>query len=518
MIKRLLLTIGCLAAICSSSAQAVYFPAGIDWANPSQNRFILSMYLNMLGRAPQDRETRNASRFLTPSDTSQTRLDLFKEVLGTREYQRNFGDQDNQWRVFNAPDMNYNNGIGYWRYIASNSQPSGFEAWHLSGTSSESVAESMAHYYDTYCFQGTPCLRDPALAYKRGNSSYAAATPVAHACTDESNLVSQFEWIANNGTTYPRGTDGTTLCMGQHYFKAVGVVLQRYQCESGYQNCQRDESRDIRGQRTGRDSNGNPTLFFADGTRLVLTSHNPISSQTVTDNTIKQAPVLVDSTRSDQHGCANPAIANGKFRWRNSNGSSESNAIGNSTICMDNFYYQIDGLSLKRFDCAARFTDCRANPSKDIAAAKRKRVDGYPGLEFRNGTTLALVKKSTVSSQTSQTTNNTNSTVPVQPAQRRHAGQHECADSTLRVSQFRWTKQNGSSSWPDGVAGRYVCLDDAYYEIQGATLRHHQCSANYQNCSPNRRNDLIAISDSKDGSGNVTLVFANGDQLSLISR
>lgn len=519
MIKRLLLVIGCLAAFCSSSAHAVYFPAGIDWANPSQNRFILSIYLNMLGRAPQEREISNASRFLSPNDNSQARLDLFKELLNNREYQQIFGAQENLWKVYRAPDKNYNNGNGYWRYLSANSRPSGFENWRLSGSSSESVAASMAHYYDTFCYQGTPCIIDPKLAYKRGNSEYATARPVAHACADESRLVSQFEWVANNGTTYPRGTDGTTLCMGQHYFKAEGTVLQRFQCDSGYMNCQRDEARDIRGQRTGRDSNGKPTLFFADGTRLVLTSHNPATGtdQTRTENSITQEPVLVDSTRNGQHSCADPAVANSKFRWRSTNGTSESNGIGSSTVCMDNFYYQIEGTNLKRFDCATGFRGCRANPSKDIAAEKRKRVEGFPGLEFSNGTTLALIKKG-AAGETAQTTNRSNVTAPAQPTQRRLAGQHECADSALRVSQFRWTKQSGTSSWPDGVAGRYVCLNDSYYEIQGSTLRHHQCSANYQDCRANRRNDLIAVSDTKDGNGNMTLIFANGDRLSLISR
>ncbi len=516
MIKRLLLVLSCLAAICSSPAHAVYFPAGIDWANPSPNRFIVSMYLNMLARAPQEREISNATRILSSNDNSKTRLDLFKQILGNREYQQIFGAQDNLWRVYRAPDKNYNNGNGYWRYLAASRKPAGFENWHLSGTSSESVADSIAHYYNSFCYQGTPCIVDPALAYKRGDRAYASNQSLTHACADESQLVSQFEWVAINGTTYPRGTDSTTLCMGQHYYKAAGVVLQHFQCDSGYQNCQRDQSKDIRGQRTGRNSQGKPTLFFADGTRLIQTSHNRTTNQSQINSPATGEPAFVDSSRNGSHGCADSTVASSTFRWRSATGTSESNGIGATTVCMDNFYYQIEGVALKRFDCAAGFRTCRPNPSKDITADKRKRVDGYPGLEFRSGTTLALIKQSTSSSQPARAT--TGNTTTPQPGQRRVAGQHECADSALRVSQFRWTKQNGASNWPEGVADRYVCLDNAYYEIQGSTLRHHQCTANYQNCRANRRSDLIAVSDTKDGRGNMTLIFANGDRLSLISR
>ena len=38
------------------------------------------------------------------------------------------------------------------------------------------------------------------------------------------------------------------------------------------------------------------------------------------------------------------------------------------------------------------------------------------------------------------------------------------------------------------------------------------------NCRANSRQDLIALQDGKDQSGYRTLVFANGDKLSLISR
>ncbi len=519
MLRRYLLLIGCMLAMGSSQSHAVYFPAGIDWANPSQNRFVLSLYLNMLGRAPDNTETLNSSRFLSRSDTSQRRLDLFKNLLGTSEYQQIFPTQDNQWRVYRAPDHNY--GAGYWRYQAAQTQPAGFQSWYLSGSSSESIAEAMAHHYSTYCFRGTPCIAEPADAYKRGLRSPSIDTLTAHACADESNLKSQFQWVGTNGTTYPRGVDDSTLCMGQHYFKANGLVLQRYQCAPGYIDCQRDQTGDIRGRRTGTDSNGNPTTIFADGSRLTLTS----SSKAALNNSNRTD----DSNFTAQpdwreHNCANPDMTTSLFRWQGPSGATDSIGIGTTTICMNDGYYEIEGINLKRFDCTAGYRNCQAAPAKNVAAEKRKRIDGHPGLEFRNGTTLALVKRGTNNTaarsrnQTASPTVTIESTTPIQSPSRRRAGQHECADTTLRVSQFRWSKQNGDTSWPDGVDGRFVCLQNSYYEIDNSTLRHHQCSTNFTNCRANRRNDLIAIRESSDNNGYRTLFFANGDQLSLISR
>lgn len=516
MSKKLLLIIGFLGAIASTPANAVYFPGGIDWANPSSDRFVLSIYLNALGRAPQDNELSATSRFLDRSDNSQSRLDLFKKVLETSEYRQKFGVKNNQWRVYRAPDLNYGN--GFWRYMAASSRPSGFDNWQLSGDSSESVALSMAHYYNTYCYEGTPCIAEPTRAHQRGSNFVANSQPPAHACANEKNLVSQFEWVDLNGTTYPQGTNRTTLCMGNHYYEAKGVVLNRFQCDIGYVNCQRDETRDIRGQRVGRDANGKPTLFFADGSQLILTSYDPGPNRGQPDNQGQQTnntgsdSLLVDTLA---HGCADPSQTNSIFRWNSSNGTTDSAGIGTDTICMDNHYYKISGTELVRFDCSAGFRNCSANPAKNITAQKRARINGFPGLEFRNGTTLALIKNAKTPSRA---TTSTTDPVVAETSQRRLPGQHECGDSTQRVSQFRWTEKNGQSNWPDGVAGKFVCLNNAYYEIRGSTLRHHQCDASFRNCRENRRQDLIAVGDTTDENGYPTLIFANGDKLSLISR
>ena len=516
MTKRWLLAMGFLGAIHSIPSNAVYFPGGIDWANPSPKQFVSSIYLNALGRAPQDNELRAASRFLSRSDTSQTRLDFFNKVLETSEYRQIFGVQDKTWRVYRAPDLNY--GRGFWRYRAANSKPSDFERWRLSSKSSESVAVSMAHYYETYCYQSTPCITDPARAFKRGTELTSTYSPQpAHACSDASNLVGQFEWIGLNGTTYPQGTNRTTLCMGNYYYEAKGVVLHRFQCDHGYLNCRRDKARDIRGQRLGRDTNGKPTLFFADGTRLILASHSPNPDQGQPDyqNQTYQNegtdPLPVDKLA---HGCADPSQTNSIFRWNSSNGTTNSAGIGTNTICMDNHFYKVAGTILERFDCAPGFRDCIATPAKNITAKKRTTVNGFPGLEFHNGTTLALIKNPKPLAHSTTTT----SPLTTETATPRLPGQHECGVPAQRTSQFRWTQKSGQLSWPDGVAGRFVCLRDSYFQIQGATLRHHQCDASFRNCRENRRKDLIAVRNTIDENGHQTLVFANGDKLSLISR
>lgn len=515
MTRKLTLAIGCFIAIFSSTAQGVYFPDGIDWANPSTDRFVLSLYLNTLGRAPRSNEISTASRALNRTDTSQTRLDLFRKLLNATEYRQTFGNQDKRWQVYQAPDLNYDNG---WRYRAAQTMPDKFQPWRVSESSSESVAEALANFYNTYCFSGSPCIDQPQSAYKRGQF---LRTTAAHECADKSNLISQFQWIAINGTTYPQGTDANTLCMGRHYYKSEGLVLQHYQCEAGYLNCLRDRSRDIRAQRTGFDDNRNPTLFFSDGGRLTLTNSNEVARHNQPDNRSND-PFPVNNT-SATHDCADPALTTSRYRWKGPNGTTESPGIGQSIVCMDNAYYVIDGVRLMRHDCDNGFRNCIANPARDISAERRKRVDGYPGLEFRNGTTMALIatganRSTPRSTSRTETRLNREPVAPPRSSQPRTAGQHSCADPALRISQFRWTKAAGTTSWPDGVDGRYVCLKNAYYEIKGSTLHHYQCLAEFKNCRANRRKDLIAVRDANDNKGYRTLIFANGDQLSLISR
>ena len=508
MFKRLLVAAGMLA-MTSTSAMAVYFPSGIDWSNPSQQRFIMSMYLNGLGRAPYSGELNSAARQVTGADNSQTRLDLFKQFLDSDEYRRTFSDNSRDWMVYRAPDRNYSN--GFWRYRAAPARPQGFESWELSGASTEAVAKSMASYYNTYCYQGIPCVADPAEAYSRDLPVQATAS--AHACADESAQIARFQWVAVNGTTYPTGTDATTLCMGNHYYKASGTVLQRFQCDSGYLNCQRDRSRDIRGERTGEDNRGNPALFFADGSRLVLTNYDDIQRA----NQPQQQPRL-QQQQQQQHACADSEQINRYYQWSGSDGTSESPGVGKSTICMRDYYYNIEGMTLKHFACDNGFTNCRANPELDVTAQRRTRVNGQSALQFRNGTTLSIMQTPPANTGNRATNSVDLSGVESRQSTRRLAGQHECSVATLRLSQFRWSRRDGTTDWPDGVDGRIVCLDNAYYEIDDFTLRHFECTGNFQNCRSSRGRDLIAVRDSTDSNGLRTLVFANGDQLALISR
>jgi len=138
---------------------------------------------------------------------------------------------------------------------------------------------------------------------------------------------------------------------------------------------------------------------------------------------------------------------------------------------MDNYYYAIQGLTLFRHQCRGGFVDCQPDPANNLTADGRTRVDGNPGLKFANGTTVSLAARGVavdtsiatqttgVSANNSQTNNsNTNS------RSRNYSGA-DCADTTKRLSQFRW-KSDGLSSWPDGVNGRYICVNNAYYEIE----------------------------------------------------
>ncbi len=517
MLRRLVFISALLLSLVSNRAMAVYFPAGIDWTNPSQQYFVLSMYLNVLGRAPDTSELRSMSQRLAANDNSESRLQLFRQFLGSREYQRLFTDNDDSWQIFRAPDMNYNRGNGSWRYQAAMQRPSGFQSWQLSSNSTRPVAEAMAGFYQAYCYAGIPCVQQPEAAARRIDPVVANqnATPT-HACADESAQIATFEWIAFNGTTYPKGTDANTLCMGDHYYQASGTLLQRFQCQSGYTDCRRDSSRDIRAERTGVDDNANPAMFFRDGSRLVLTNQyqlNPSSQNP------QMTPQIVSA--ANQHECADPSQITRYYQWNGANGTSEAAGVGTNVICMDDYYYLIEGMTLKHHSCERGYTNCRAAPEQDVVAQRRTRVEGRSALQFRNGTTLSLLDKApdhnTGTDLSGAGTTVTSPVVNEQPAQRL-AGQHDCGVPTRRLSQFRWLRSDGSSIWPDGVDGTVVCMDNAFYNIENFVLRHHQCSGDFQNCQASRGKDLIALRESIDSNGLRTLTFANGDQLSLISK
>lgn len=505
MLTRLIAVSIVLCSLFAARSHAVYFPSGIDWANESQARFIMSLYLNILGRAPGTAELRTMTQRLARNDSSQARLDLFKRFLSSDEYQKLFPDADDSWQVYRAPDMNDNGGNGRWRYRPAQSRPSGFDHWQLSGSSTLPVAKAMAEFYSAYCYAGTPCVQDPDVASRRDDPRRVDPhQPSTHACADDSIQVVTFAWFAVNGTTYPRGTDANTLCMGDHYYHASGTLLQRFQCESGYRNCKRDNSRDIRGERIGRDDNGNPALFFRDGSRLVL-MNNESSEPAIT---------------ATQHDCADNSKITRYYQWRGPNGTSESRGVGGTTICMDDYYYKIEGMTLKHHGCNRGFTNCAANPQKDIVAQRRTRVDGKSALQFRDGTILSLLDKAPPISSGERVQDKGKSgseTTRVQPA-RRLAGQHECGVPELISSQFQWRRSDGTIQRLDGVANKTVCMDNAFYVIDGMVLRHHQCSGNFQSCRQSRGKDLIALREGNNAYGLRTLAFANGDQLSLISR
>jgi len=244
MFYRLLAT---LCILLPLTANAVYFPGGIDWTNPSQARFAQSLYLNMLGRAPDARESRDAVSTLRRNDNRIARLRLFESIVQSSEYRRSFTTTDASWQVYRAPDYNYNNGSGFYRYQAALSQPAGFTAIpDGQRLFAKSVAQSVAHYYNAFCYRGDPCIDNPELAHERGGSNGLAqrAGSNAHNCAEQSKLTSQFKWVAINGTTYPRGIGRDTICLDDGYFKANQLTLERFDCDRGYENCRRNRAQD----------------------------------------------------------------------------------------------------------------------------------------------------------------------------------------------------------------------------------------------------------------------------------
>ena len=384
---------------------AVYFPGGVDWTNPSQSSFVQSLYLNVLGRAPASNESQEKIRALRRNDNRIARLRIFESILESSEYQRVF-QQTGNWQVYRAPDYNYNNGDGFWRYQASAFTPDGFsDLPRGSRRFSESIARAVANYYNAFCYRGEPCIDNPELARDRG-SVPLATTVEAHACADPSQLNSQFKWVAINGTTYPRGIGRDTVCMQDHYYKVSRQTLQRYDCDNGFTNCERNATLDLRATRSGTDNNRHEALFFRDGTRLAL-----IDVETSTDNTGVTSSGSNTNTDAallgNAHDCADLTKTTSRFLWQGPGGRAVSNGIGATIICMDNYYYTVKGLTLERFQCQSGFTDCRADSQNDLTAQSRTTVDGNRGLLFSNGTTLTITKRgSTIEPRTNETRTN----------------------------------------------------------------------------------------------------------------
>ena len=510
MFHRLLAT---LCLLLPLTAGAVYFPDGIDWTNPSQSRFTQSLYLNMLGRAPDTRESRDAVNTLRRNDNRIARLRLFESLVQSSEYRRLFNATDASWQIFQAPDYNYNNGSGFFRYQAAQSQPAGFTTLPEGRRLFEkSVAESVARYYNAFCYRGDPCIDNPELARDRGATGFAQATGRdTHACADQSQLNSQFKWVAINGTTYPRGIDRDIVCLDDGWFKAEQLTLQRYDCDRGYTNCQRNSSKDLRASKSGTDNDGNASLFFRDGSRLALISTG--------NSTANNSGVIVERETDpllagNAHACADPAQTTTRFTWQGSGRTAETKGIGAKIICMDNYYYSVASMTLSRHNCDAGYTNCRPDPANNLTAERRTRVNGKPGLLFSNGTSVAITARDVAPERTTPDYRNNTSVASGTTSRGQRYSGTECADTKKRLSQFRW-KSNGLSSWPDGVDGKLICLNDSYYEVQQTKVRNYKCQRNYSNCVANPAKDFNITAVSEDG---LAWTLNNGDQITLITK
>ena len=493
------------------SASAVYFPNGIDWTHPAQNRFVQSLYLNVLGRAPNSDEISDLVSRLRSNDNRNARLRLFQQILDSSEYKRIFRQNDRSWQVYRAPDFNFNQGNGYWRYSAGGDKiPEGFSPMPQRQTFTPSVAQSIASYHDAFCYRGEPCIDNPELARERNvnvHSQTGGAT--AHACAESANLTSQFKWVAVNGTTYPRGIGHDTICMEDSYFSVNDLALQHYRCESAYNNCRRHPDLDIRAIRFARDNNGDPAWFFRDGSRLVLLETDITNSSGVSTGvapTPGQDTSLTNS--SEPHDCADDSLTTSTFLWESPTQTAESKGIGGRIICMNNFYYIIDRLVLTRYQCEPGFRNCQPDPANNLTAEDRTTVNGKPGLAFPNGSTVSLTQLATPADRTKPgNANRANS------AAGNFSGK-DCAVPNKRLSKFRW-KSDGLSSWPEGVDGRFVCLNDHYYEVGQQKLHYYECRRNFSRCRADSRKDIDIVRPGSDGA---SWFLSNGDQLFLVTQ
>ena len=171
-------------------------------------------------------------------------------------------------------------------------------------------------------------------------------------------------------------------------------------------------------------------------------------------------------------------------------------------------------MTLSRHNCDAGYTNCRPDPANNLTAERRTRVNGKPGLLFSNGTSVAITARDVAPERTTPDYRNNTSVASGTTSRGQRYSGTECADTKKRLSQFRW-KSNGLSSWPDGVDGKLICLNDSYYELEQTKVRSYRCQRNYSNCVANPGEDFNITSVSEDG---MVWTLSNGDQITLITE
>ena len=140
-----------------------------------------SLYLNMLGRAPNASESRNAVTTLRRNDNRIARLRLFESLVQSSEYKRAFTTSDSSWQVFRAPDYNYNNGAGFYPIRQRCHNPKDSPLFPMAGDHSPGALRKALLTITTHFATGViPALITPSLHATAALTDLHKQSPATH--------------------------------------------------------------------------------------------------------------------------------------------------------------------------------------------------------------------------------------------------------------------------------------------------------------------------------------------------
>lgn len=134
----------------SSIAHAIANPTAIDWGTPSAAAFVTSLYVGVLGRAPESTAV-VAGWAASVTGSMQSRLNVFHGFINSPEYRGRYGSVSGRYAVWanNCPRSPAN------RYVVAVQPPRG--SWSAQRNNvARTYGVALARYYQV-AFPYRPC-------------------------------------------------------------------------------------------------------------------------------------------------------------------------------------------------------------------------------------------------------------------------------------------------------------------------------------------------------------------------
>lgn len=147
-----LVRLACLVALAggSSTAHAIANPTAINWGTPSAAAFVTSLYIGVLGRAPESAAV-VAGWAASVTGSMQSRLNVFNGFINSAEYRGKYGSVTGPYAVWanNCPRSPAN------RYVVAVQPPRG--SWSAQRNNvARTYGVALARYYQA-AFPYRPC-------------------------------------------------------------------------------------------------------------------------------------------------------------------------------------------------------------------------------------------------------------------------------------------------------------------------------------------------------------------------